>query len=93
MIIQSVEWSDAPRRIRAIAICPICHQRSAVSIGNGHGTQVMCIGNHKRVECRIRELRGNPNPDEKCDFRCTSAKGFICSCACGGKNHGRDLMT
>jgi hypothetical protein len=25
-----------------------------------------------------------------CDERCTSAKGNLCECSCGGKNHGAD---
>lgn len=28
----------------------------------------------------------------KCDDRCTSARGPLCVCACGGKNHGAGLM-
>lgn len=28
--------------------------------------------------------------DTKCDSRCTSAKGHVCECACGGANHGTD---
>lgn len=24
----------------------------------------------------------------KCDARCQNAKGHVCECACGGKNHG-----
>lgn len=26
--------------------------------------------------------------EHACDARCTEAKGHICECACGGKNHG-----
>jgi hypothetical protein len=25
-----------------------------------------------------------------CDERCTSARGHLCECSCGGVNHGRD---
>lgn len=38
----------------------------------------------------IPRIEGTFNPDHKCDSRCTGAKGNICSCACGGANHGRD---
>lgn len=24
-----------------------------------------------------------------CDARCVHARGFVCNCSCGGKNHGR----
>ncbi len=27
----------------------------------------------------------------KCDDRCTSARGPLCQCACGGKNHGHGM--
>jgi hypothetical protein len=26
-----------------------------------------------------------------CDVRCTSARGNLCECSCGGKNHGQDF--
>lgn len=26
--------------------------------------------------------------DHVCDARCTHAKGVLCECSCGGKNHG-----
>lgn len=26
--------------------------------------------------------------NHKCDARCLNATGFLCECACGGKNHG-----
>ncbi len=35
-----------------------------------------------------RELRVTVNRTTRCDARCTHAKGFICDCSCGGKNHG-----
>ena len=28
------------------------------------------------------------DPSVKCDARCRGARGRICSCSCGGKNHG-----
>jgi hypothetical protein len=30
-------------------------------------------------------LAGHP-----CGIHCTSARGHVCECACGGRNHGRD---
>lgn len=36
---------------------------------------------------RIIEYKKNPSL-HKCDARCTNAKGHVCECSCGGKNHG-----
>jgi hypothetical protein len=33
-------------------------------------------------------LKARVNPAQKCDARCTSARGHNCECQCGGKNHG-----
>lgn len=42
------------------------------------------------TEPLIERIKGTLAPDVPCDARCTSAKGHICSCSCGGKNHGSD---
>lgn len=36
---------------------------------------------------RIIQYKTNPSL-HKCDARCQNAKGRICECECGGKNHG-----
>lgn len=36
----------------------------------------------------INEIRGTVT-EEPCDARCTNAKGHLCECSCGGKNHGK----
>lgn len=36
---------------------------------------------------RIVEFKRSAKP-HKCDERCTTATGNLCSCSCGGKNHG-----
>ena len=33
------------------------------------------------------EYKSNPSK-HKCDARCLNAKGHLCECECGGKNHG-----
>jgi hypothetical protein len=36
-----------------------------------------------------RNIQRKRNPsNHKCDARCLNATGFLCECACGGKNHG-----
>ena len=35
-------------------------------------------------------LRATYNPDVACTRRCWTAKSKICSCSCGGVNHGKD---
>ena len=39
-----------------------------------------------------RELKITVNRATRCDARCTHAKGFICDCSCGGKNHGSMIL-
>lgn len=42
-----------------------------------------------RVQCdRMIERKSNPSL-HKCGPRCLAAKGFLCECSCGGKNHGK----
>ena len=42
-----------------------------------------------RVQCdRAIERKSNPSLHE-CGARCMGAKGFLCECSCGGKNHGK----
>lgn len=36
---------------------------------------------------RIIDYKKNPSL-HKCDARCQHAKGRVCECSCGGKNHG-----
>lgn len=41
--------------------------------------------NHIRT---AHTVEGTYNPDRACDGRCMGAVGPICSCSCGGENHG-----
>ena len=34
------------------------------------------------------QLRAYTAPDVPCNSLCTGARGFQCTCSCGGKNHG-----
>jgi len=38
----------------------------------------------------FRPYKGPIETDHPCDIRCTSAKGPLCNCQCGGLNHGAD---
>lgn len=41
-----------------------------------------------RMACeRMVEMKKNPSR-HACDGRCVHAKGFLCECSCGGRNHG-----
>ena len=45
-----------------------------------------CGGQHaaeRKVEYKAFPLL------HQCGPRCTNARGFLCECSCGGKNHGR----
>jgi len=45
------------------------------------------VGGIKRPVTRRIEYKANPSK-HACDNRCMSAKGHVCECSCGGKNHG-----
>jgi hypothetical protein len=39
---------------------------------------------------RGRVIKGILRPESPCDDRCVYAKGNLCECSCGGKNHGKN---
>jgi hypothetical protein len=56
---------------------------------NTHDTRCGLCGGH--IECMGRVAQQRLVRDEirsACDDRCTSARGPLCDCHCGGKNHG-----
>jgi hypothetical protein len=34
---------------------------------------------------------GNNNGERRCDEKCYGASGGVCTCVCGGMNHGKGL--
>jgi hypothetical protein len=59
------------------------------------GNSYLARANDECPECGALTLRNRAlrfvdvRPSaHKCDVRCTSARGTLCRCACGGKNHG-----
>jgi len=40
---------------------------------------------------RMIQRTNNPSLHE-CGPKCLGAKGFLCECSCGGKNHGRGAV-
>jgi hypothetical protein len=70
----------------------------AVQLSNvGHDGHISTKANHffgfapngsKLQAVRQIEFKSNPSL-HVCGPRCTEAKGFLCECSCGGKNHGR----
>jgi hypothetical protein len=36
-----------------------------------------------------RTVEGTYSPTRRCDDRCLYARGHVCECSCGGRNHGR----
>lgn len=52
------------------------------------------MGNHA-LACRgcgaarrAKVVAGRYNPKHVCNAKCLASRGFVCDCACGGKNHG-----
>jgi hypothetical protein len=37
-------------------------------------------------------VKGKLNDGVPCDSRCTNAVGWLCSCSCAGRNHGKGFM-
>lgn len=37
-------------------------------------------------------VQGTLKPEVKCDAKCTTARGAVCNCSCGGKHHGEFWM-
>jgi hypothetical protein len=37
------------------------------------------------------DVKGSTN-DQPCGSKCLTSKGHVCSCSCGGKNHGAGFM-
>lgn len=38
------------------------------------------------------QVKGTAVPSCPCDWRCNGARGPVCECSCGGKNHGGALL-
>jgi hypothetical protein len=55
-------------------------------VGN-NGCFARCTKGHKFFACKV--VKGTYSEDHKCDSRCLNAKGWSCTCSCGGANHGR----
>lgn len=36
----------------------------------------------------LQQVKGILKPNHVCNAKCTSSKGHVCECSCGGKNHG-----
>lgn len=58
-----------------------------VGAGPSYGHCPKCESN--RISGQTIQGRKNDTP---CDHRCTSAKGHLCECSCGGENHGKDHL-
>jgi hypothetical protein len=70
---------------RAVGACTACGHGIA-SDGVTGGTVATCPNCHRRVTLHYVYGEHSETP---CDGSCMAAIGRICSCACGGVNHGR----
>jgi hypothetical protein len=55
-------------------------------VGN-YGRFARCTANHKVFP--VKAVKGTYSEAHECDARCLNAKGWSCTCSCGGANHGR----
>jgi hypothetical protein len=60
------------------------------------GTGVYRVNNANWARCTnrhrvfpVKPVKGTYSEKHQCDSRCLNAKGWDCTCSCGGANHGR----
>ena len=58
----------------------------AYRVGN-NGLFGRCVNRHKVFP--LKPVKGTYSESHQCDSRCLNAKGWDCTCSCGGANHGR----
>lgn len=59
--------------------------RGVFRLNNGYVAR--CVNRHKFFACKA--IKGTYSEKHQCDSRCLNAKGWTCTCSCGGANHGR----
>lgn len=47
---------------------------------------------HTHISLDWNQLKGRVNPAKECNGICMGATGPSCDCACGGENHGKNLI-
>lgn len=75
---EDVQSADTFRDVRA--------NTGIYRVGN-NGFFARCSNGHKVFP--VKRIKGTYSPDHKCDTRCLNARGWECTCSCGGANHGR----
>lgn len=60
--------------------------RGVYRVGN-NGCFARCANRHRVFACKL--VKGTYSKDHACDSRCLNARGWSCTCSCGGANHGR----
>lgn len=69
------------------------NERKALRFGRGRDYVAATTAPLFRCACggikQPNPIKAEHRADVPCDARCTHAKGFVCSCSCGGKNHGQ----
>lgn len=79
------EMAAAPMPARAIGKCSGCGQGVArESAELDWSTVVHDCGRLVTLE----RVQGTVSESRPCDARCMGAVGPVCSCSCGGRNHG-----
>ena len=77
-------WKHASftcRDMKAPAVPKYCLLDSV----HADGVSVPCPECSRAVWCKVVKGVKTETP---CDGRCTSARGHVCECSCGGANHG-----
>lgn len=59
----------------------------AYCIVGGRDVFGRCTTGHKVFT--LKPVKGTYSAEHQCDARCLNAKGYTCTCSCGGVNHGR----
>jgi hypothetical protein len=85
-----------PRALRRTWIlrCSRCKAHRRLDEGTLSPVMFVSGGVYPAAVCCGQEMSAKPlrgvTTDHKCGAKCTTSKGHVCECSCGGKNHGRD---
>ena len=78
------------------AVMLVCGAQHVTRIARAELDAFWARHGYSRCHCgrpaRQDVIQGTYKADRRCDSRCTSARGPVCVCACGGHNHGADRV-
>lgn len=83
-------WVNAPQPALALGRCPECGTVVAREGAPEQGTAATCTKCNTTLA--VHGVTAKYSEAHPCDDRCQYAAGPVCSCNCGGVNHGRGYI-